>query len=247
MFFISKYDIKNHAEAVTMTNHSPYGPVSYGVITIDPKIDQVHLASLGIHELWHSFKSLGIIALDVPYASAAGFYHEYSESQTLYNKELIQYFNLDDSIGDICTQTNILLEKYSNILVSESQETYTDGARLAGLAYVLDEEYGKSSGSAYIWQLANGVDACIAFEVIKNPDTREIAKNYLRGAYIQIDYQNLANDINLLNDSNKIAILNFVESLDRSHISILKYLSVNKSNNRDGELFKAYYEQNYTE
>jgi hypothetical protein len=241
MYLIQGFDDKDNIEAIMAANHTPYGPNTIGVVRIDIGDSSSHSAGVMVHEIWHSLKNQGIKSLDVPYASAAGFYHEYYYDRNLKYTELLKHLERNIGLESTCLNLSLLLRKYSNQTITENNSTYVDGARLAGYAFSLSNGKKYEVGFSFISLLADGVDPCIASQIVLNPELEKFARNYIRGVYIQLDYENLYSDIHALDDTSQAHALTFIEHLDNTHISILKYLPSNISNNRDGRMFVDYY------
>ena len=165
--YISKMFLKTPIRIAGMTTEQQ----ASAAIFLDPNS---FTSGVIVHEMFHAFKNLRIIARDNPFAAAAEYFHDYRSGDIRDPKALKAIENvleaqahkraLMDSL-EYFQQTFKSIDSLAenNLTGHESANTYSDAAQLAGLALSLTPP-----SPFYVTQMATGLPASLAWKSLSD-------------------------------------------------------------------------------
>ena len=179
-------------------------------------IDQVFLQATVHHELVHSFRSRGIIDIDVPIAAAWGYYFEWSKKEDLTDKSKVKY--IEEGMDSIDPGAHIeeIVGKYRAEFVEETPESYVDAAKFAGALYAL---FNTDDDMAMFYVLATGMrlDHQSAMYAASNPMAIGAILSFRWGSYFEFNQSKFDSDMLKLSKDTRDVVMTYINSLSETH------------------------------
>ena len=134
----------------------------------DGTANETYFRAIFDHEVIHSLKGQGIVDQDVPTAAAIGYYREWHSVGSLREKDKQERFDLGAASSSTGSDIMEIITRYrSRDTDTETVESYSDGAMLAGLISSL---LGNDDQSVlkYIIAVSMGLDHDSAMATLEN-------------------------------------------------------------------------------
>ena len=178
---------------------------------IGTNVDSIYFMAVTYHEIWHTFKLLGLIDMDIPTAAALGYYHEYRLSGKILDETKNHLFNKGLIEENVEFETNKIINKYiSKKEITEDAESYNDGAFLAGMVY---NQFEKNlNGDRYLMLISSRLDHNSALFALKE-NIQGIILRYRMGLYFIVDEKSLEEDIGKFSLKGQDAIRHYISEL----------------------------------
>lgn len=107
-----------------------------------------------LHEIIHLLKSIGFYDLDIPIAAATGYYAEWVDSASLYDKSKLRFLRRGLESDQAGEEVDRIMQRYrGGGVAEEDMRSYKDGAYLAGLTAKLFKR-NTDTGTRYLLALA---------------------------------------------------------------------------------------------
>ena len=192
-------------------------PLDYHTPDEKGSFDDIFLQATVHHEMIHSYKSMGIIDIDIPMASAWGYLFEWRRRGIITDTAKLQYFDEGRNAGDLGTYISETIYSYQKEFVKENAESYKDGARLAGAVSALFEESEEHKMMFYLVALGFRLDHASAKFVAENPGLFVVIFKFRRGMYFTIDHELLNKELDSLPPTLRDRAVQYINALNEDH------------------------------
>ena len=165
-------------------------PTPYGHYMLFNFLDQpsdVRVQAAVFHELVHDFTQRGALDVDIPTAAALEYYWEWDETGTLEDSLRVPHFEAGVNDTEVAASVSEIMTRYAGFElpqgeISENEQSYDDGARLAGLVY---QQFQGEFGFRYLLLLSALCDHDLARDAVQDG---ELDGLLLRFRFRTMDY-----------------------------------------------------------
>ena len=194
-------------------------------ICVDPQKGKEHYASNRLfigatlhHEMIHSLKSMGIIDIDIPIASAFGYFFEWKKENTLTDNSKIAYFNEGKSAVNPNKYISDILKNYQSEFTEETLESYIDGARMAGAMYTLFKDAEEHVPLMYIIAIGFRLDHISSMYALEHRELFSFIFGFRRGHYFMFDEEQFNSDLRGLPEDLQRKVEYYISDIEKTHV-----------------------------
>lgn len=188
-------------------------PIDYHTPAKKDSYDEIFIQATIHHEMIHSLKSMDIVDLDIPMASAWGYLFEWGRRGTITDTTKLQYFDEGRNAVNLGTYISEIIMSYRRKFAKEDAESYEDGARLAGAVSALFEETEEQKMMLYLVALGFPLDHASAKFAVENPELFGVMFKYRLGMYFTVDYDLLDGELESLPPTLKDRAVQYINAL----------------------------------